>query len=208
MRGNEHEKAKRHVPPNAVAISKIEAAFRQLKTAILLYFSNGDEVAIHTLAYASHEILHQLAKAKGIKGGFDAKNIEKLGKGIPAREAQAFLGVSAGFFKHAGRDANDVHHFPPEVNEHFLNEAVTLHVELTGEYHEEFECLRFAVMLRNPHLVNKDAMPPEEYAKWVRRAEDIKQRKITPRDMFPIVRKLAVEYLAAKKASPAKPNGD
>jgi hypothetical protein len=200
MRGDEHEKAKQHIPPNAVSITKLEAAFRQLRAAILLYFSNGDEVAIHTLAYASHEILAQLAKAKGIRAGLDGESVQMLGKSITAREARAFLGLSAGFFKHAGRDADAVHMFQPEVNEHFLNEAVCLHVELTGEYHEEFECLRFAVMVRNPDLVNKDAMSPEEHAIWTRRAEDIKQRKITPRDMLPHVRKLARKFLAAKKS--------
>jgi hypothetical protein len=199
MRGDEHEKAKHHVPPNAVPITKLEAASRQLRAAILLYFSNGDEVAIHTLAYASHEILTQLAKPKGIRAGLDGESVQMLGKGITAREARAFLGLSAGFFKHAGRDANATHMFQPEVNEHFLNEAVCLHVELTGEYHEEFECLRFAAMIRNPDLVNRDVMPPEEYEVWVRRAEDIKQRKISPRDLLPHVQKLAKKFIAAKK---------
>ena len=74
-----------------------------------------------------------------------------------------------------------------------------LHVELTGEYHEEFECLRFAAMLRNPHLVNKDAMSPEEHASWIRAARDIKQKSITPREMLPHVRRLAREFVAAKK---------
>jgi hypothetical protein len=174
MRGEEHEKAKRHTPPGAKRITKIEAAVRQLRTAILLYFSNADEVAIHTLAFAAHEILRQLAKARGIQVGLDSESIEKIGKGISAREARAFLGVSASFFKHSGRNSYDVLMFQPEVNEQFLFEAVCLHVELTGEYHEEFECLRFAAMLRNPHLVNKDAMSPEEHASWIRAARDIK----------------------------------
>jgi hypothetical protein len=117
MRGEEHEKAKRHTPPGAKRITKIEAAVRQLRTAILLYFSNADEVAIHTLAFAAHEILRQLAKARGIQVGLDSESIEKIGKGISAREARAFLGVSASFFKHSGRNSYDVLMFQPEVNE-------------------------------------------------------------------------------------------
>ena len=198
MRGNEHEKAKGHTPPNAKQITKLEAAIRQLRAAILLYFSNGDEVAIHTLAFAAHEILRQLAKAKGIQVGLDGETIEKMGKGISAPEAHAFLGLSAGFFKHAGRDSSEVLMFQPEVNEHFLFEAVCLHVELTGEYREEFECFRFAAMLRNPNLVNKDAMSPEQHAGWIRATRDVKQKNITPRDLLPHVRRLAREFVAAR----------
>lgn len=196
MRGDEQEKAKRHIPPNAKQITKLEAAVRQLRAAILLYFSNGDEVAIHTLAFAAHEILRQLARAKGIQVGLDGDTIGMLGKGISAREGRALLGVSAGFFKHAGRDSDEVLMFQPEVNEHFLFEAVCLHVDLTGEYHEEFECLRFAAMLRNPNLVNKDAMSSEEYAGWTRAAEEIKRKRTTPREMLPHVRNLARKFLA------------
>ena|SRR5436305_13488939 len=42
-------------------ISKLDAARRQLETAILLYFNEADPVSIHTLAAASHEILRDLS---------------------------------------------------------------------------------------------------------------------------------------------------
>jgi hypothetical protein len=45
-----------------IEISKLDAAKRQLKTAINLYFSYGDPVSIHTLASAAREILYDLNK--------------------------------------------------------------------------------------------------------------------------------------------------
>src|SRR5438045_7911123 len=100
MRGEEHEKAKRHRPPGAKRITKLEAAVRQLRAAILLYFSNGDEVAIHTLAFAAHEILRQLAKARGIQVGLDGETIEKIGKGDrkSTRLNSSHLGISYAVF--------------------------------------------------------------------------------------------------------------
>jgi hypothetical protein len=41
-----------------VAITKLEAARRQLRVAISLWFQDGDEVSIHTLACTAHEIIN------------------------------------------------------------------------------------------------------------------------------------------------------
>jgi hypothetical protein len=45
-----------------IKISKLEAARRQVETAIRIYFANGDPVSIHTLAAASLQILVDLDK--------------------------------------------------------------------------------------------------------------------------------------------------
>ena len=46
-------------------VSKLDAAKRQLETAIRLYFSNGDPVSIHTLVAAAYAILHDVTGRKG-----------------------------------------------------------------------------------------------------------------------------------------------
>lgn len=43
-------------------ISKLDAAKRQLETAIRLYFNSADPVSIHTLACAAHSIISDLNK--------------------------------------------------------------------------------------------------------------------------------------------------
>jgi hypothetical protein len=42
--------------------TKIDAAQRQVDTAIQLFFEDGDPVSIHTLLYAAHDIIHGLHK--------------------------------------------------------------------------------------------------------------------------------------------------
>ena len=48
-------------------ITKFDAMRRQLDAALTLWFANGDPVAIHTIVSASHEIIHRLFTAKGLK---------------------------------------------------------------------------------------------------------------------------------------------
>ena len=45
-------------------IGKLDAARRQLETAIALWFKGGDPVSIHTLAYAAYEIIHTVSKKR------------------------------------------------------------------------------------------------------------------------------------------------
>jgi hypothetical protein len=54
-------KRRRHV-----FITKLDAARRQLRTAIELWFAGGDPVSILTLAHASHEIIHRFYRRKGL----------------------------------------------------------------------------------------------------------------------------------------------
>ena len=43
-------------------ISKLDAAKRQLETAVELFFNHKDPVSIHTLTRAVHEILEKFAR--------------------------------------------------------------------------------------------------------------------------------------------------
>lgn len=51
---------------NTLKISKLEAAKRQIETAIMLYFQNMDSVSIHTLTCASHGILKDMVRKTDI----------------------------------------------------------------------------------------------------------------------------------------------
>jgi hypothetical protein len=48
-------------PRAGVSLSKIDAARRQLETAILLYFRDGDAVSIHTLAAGGNSVVNDSA---------------------------------------------------------------------------------------------------------------------------------------------------
>lgn len=44
----------------SITVSKIEAARRQLETAIRLYFSDGDPISVHTLTAAAYDVLRDV----------------------------------------------------------------------------------------------------------------------------------------------------
>ena len=74
-------------------------------------------MAIHTLASASHEIIHTLFKRKGLKNlMFDADVIRDEYRG----EFGKFMRKAATFFKHAQRDPDAELDFDPRLNELLL----------------------------------------------------------------------------------------
>jgi hypothetical protein len=104
-------KQKVHQPK--ITVTKTDAAQRQLRTAIRLWFTGGDPVAIHTLAAAAHEIIHRLFKLKGLHGlMFDTDIIKDEYRSDWAKLIKA----PASFFKHADRYPNSTFEFNPEAN--------------------------------------------------------------------------------------------
>jgi hypothetical protein len=94
---------------STITVTKIDAALRQLRTAIELWAADGDPVSIHTLAYSAHQIVHDLnRKAKGPHMLLDMPNIRKERQG----EFVAMVKRDANFFKHA--DARK-HKEPPSL---------------------------------------------------------------------------------------------
>src|SRR5258708_7500140 len=114
-------------------LSKLEAARRQLETAISLYFNGGDPVSTHTLANSAMEVLSDLNKAW--KGTPMISDLEASGAIRPDKldvARQVFRGPQ-NFFKHADKDPNGVLDFHPEVPAGFILSAVEKYRELSGE---------------------------------------------------------------------------
>src|ERR1700730_14381745 len=60
-----------------IKITKLDAARRQLRIPIRLWFDDDDPIAIHTLTAAAHDIIHTLFRRKGLKNLlFDSKLIK------------------------------------------------------------------------------------------------------------------------------------
>ena len=104
-----------------ITVEKLEAARRQLHTAIRLWFDDGDPVSIHALLSAAHEIIHTRFRLKGLKGLlFDSPH-------IPDSERSNFGKVvtkAAVFFKHARSDPYAELHFRSEANEFLMSVCV------------------------------------------------------------------------------------
>jgi hypothetical protein len=97
-----------------IQVSKLDAAKRQLHTAIRLWFEDGDPVSIHTLVSAAHEIIHTLFKRKGLKGLlFDNPNIPEQFRSDFSQAIKS----AANAFKHARNDPEGTTEFAPVFNE-------------------------------------------------------------------------------------------
>ena len=108
-----------NTPPLAprFPVTKLEAARRQLRVAISLWFQDGDEIAVHTLACASHQIIHDINKKKrGRELIFDSL----LFKDEYRDEVVKRLRRDMNFFKHANTDPDGVTEFAPKLSELFI----------------------------------------------------------------------------------------
>lgn len=102
-------------PVSTIRITKLDAARRQLRTAISLWFANGDPISIHTLAFAAYEVIHKVSEKKG--------RTEKLlwdSPKIKDEYRNEFISHSkkhANFFKHADRDIDSSIEFNPATTD-------------------------------------------------------------------------------------------
>jgi hypothetical protein len=100
------------VPPGRITLGKFDVARGQLRTAIGLWFEDGDPASIHTLAYASYEIIHRISKKKNPQREtllFDSKVIDDKYR----KTFVTALKDIANFFKHANKDPEGVLTFDP-----------------------------------------------------------------------------------------------
>jgi hypothetical protein len=109
---------------SAMRIGKLDAARRQLRTAITLWFNGGDPVSVHTLAFAAYEIIHAISEKRD-PSRRDLLFDSALVKDEYRKEFNAMLKRHANFFKHANRDGDSVIDFNPELSKLFILFAIT-----------------------------------------------------------------------------------
>lgn len=84
-----------------IVITKLDAARRQLRTALRLWFHDGDPVSIHALLAAAHEIIHRLYRNQGfVNLIFDSDVIKDEFRGSFAK----LIKQAPNFFKHASNE--------------------------------------------------------------------------------------------------------
>jgi len=115
----------------AITISKLDAARRQLETAITLWFNDGDPVSIHTLASAAYEIVHAVSKKRDPNRRdliFDSALI----KDEYRSQFAIWVKRQANFFKHGNHDSEAVIEFQPELTRQFFLFTI-FGLEICGE---------------------------------------------------------------------------
>ncbi|MBB4370108.1 hypothetical protein GGD63_002901 [Bradyrhizobium sp. cir1] len=104
-------------------ITKLDAARRQLATAIRLWFRSGDAVSIHTLAFAAYEVIHFISIHRD-KYRRDLLFDSDLIKDEHRAEFNKLIRSPANFFKHADRDPDGAIEYDPVASEAFILFAI------------------------------------------------------------------------------------
>jgi hypothetical protein len=99
-------------------LTKVGVARSQLKTAIRLWFNDGDPASIHTLAYAAYEIIHFVSKKRNRTKElvFDTLAVKEEDRSKWA----AKIKEHANFFKHANNDPDGSIDFDPVLSMMFI----------------------------------------------------------------------------------------
>jgi hypothetical protein len=141
------------VMPEPQSITKIEAARRQLATAIELWFHDKDQVSIYALSFAAYEVIHFVSKRKGRTRDliFDSLILKKEYENNFFRLVRG----TANFFKHADRDPNPegVLLFQPLFSEMFIAFSIA-GIGSMGMKANEYESAFMAwLMITRPNLL-------------------------------------------------------
>jgi hypothetical protein len=163
-----------------ITITKLDAARRQLATAITLWFNGGDPVSIHILAHGAYEIIHTVSRNINPSRGellFDSGAL----KDDYRSEFALLMKAPGNFFKHANRDADTSFEFRPALSEMFILFSV-MGVDACGECRNDEEfAYAFWLCLHKPQLFNDggtkrlvDSIP----------VEHIPELRTCPKNMF------------------------
>ena len=135
-----------------LALTKLDVAKRQLRTALELWFADGDPVSIHALVYAAHEITHRLYRNAG---GKDLLFDSSVVKDEYRSEFAKLLKEDANFFKHPDKDINETRQFNPLANDLFLI-MTTTGIQRLGEVGDVESAFMFWLYLHNPTWFPED----------------------------------------------------
>ncbi len=136
-------------------ITKLDAAKRQLESAILLYFNHGDPVSIHTLCAAAYDILRDLNKKR--EGDLMLKDLWQF---LDAEKAKGFrqqVNEAQNFFKHADEDSDSLFTLDPQWTEVLLADASRKYMQLTGEYSPYLKLFMIWFVMHHQDVFREDA---------------------------------------------------
>jgi hypothetical protein len=156
-------------------ITKLQAAERQLRVAIRLFFERRDLVAVHTLAAAALGVLGDLARPCGLWSIFKNNPVIR-----PERQAEmaTLFNEAQNFFKHADRDPQSKLKFNHETIKFYLYDAASLYMQLTGQQFQEIIVLRTWLAAKCPDLFVEGAFKDKEQE----RIASLVARRIDPDD--------------------------
>jgi len=134
-----------------IRIGKLEAARRQLETAITLYFAYGDPISIHTLVGAAYGLIHGINEKRG--GTMMVKDAWKFLNPENAKTFKKGINSVENFLKHADWDPPDATlDLNPQWTEALLCEASQRYYVLTEEQPQLLQLFVLWYALRHPDM--------------------------------------------------------
>jgi hypothetical protein len=97
-------------------VDKLNAAKRQLATAIWLHLEDRDPVSVHTIASAAKEIVDKLCEHNGVHNQIGRRQLLDLVLPERQKEVGDALNRSRNFFKHLGANPQEVIDFNENEN--------------------------------------------------------------------------------------------
>lgn len=149
-------------------VQKLDAARRQLETAVCLHFSDGDPVSIHTLAWAAYTVVYDVNKKRGGSPTLVKDRFIATIKPEYRDEIKRGMNRARNFFKHAEKDPESELKFDPEQTDVVLFEACDLYRHLTGHIVPNFLVYIMWFVIHNKRFFNP---PSPEIAVLVKRMQ-------------------------------------
>lgn len=143
---------------DAIFISKLDAAKRQLDFAIRMFFRYSDVVVLHTIAAAAHEVLCDIGEKQGKYSIMRDLSIVREDK---KEEVRRIMREPQNFFKHADRkgDESKTIEFIPEMTEFIIFDSCRIYRSIVQEnpallflYETWFYCKRPDILMDDKHL--------------------------------------------------------
>jgi hypothetical protein len=140
-------------PPFEV-VTKLEAADRQLRLAIRLFFERKDLIGVHALVAAALEIFRQVGRPRGLKSFYEWVN-ERV-RPEKRSEVLKLFREAQNFFKHSGKDARKELKFYYTYTPLYIFNAAHLAYKLTGTRSPESNVFMTWFIFKNPGVLLDD----------------------------------------------------
>ena len=138
---------------NPITVKRLDAALAQMVTATHLYFGDGDEVSIYSLARAAHESIRALYKKPGARNMFAngifldfvrPEHRERIGK---------LFNKPKNYFKYEGIMRSESIEFYPDTSAWLLFDAGMGYHQLTGTLPSALSVFRTWHTLKNYQIL-------------------------------------------------------
>lgn len=136
-------------------VSKLDAARRQLETAIKLYFSKGDFVSIHSLAFAAFQVTKNLCDQQPDHPNSFSTWLKQSIPDTYQDECHRRMNEAANYFKHADRDPAALLDYIPDQYEFIMMMAIEQYRGLTQEENSIFHAFRIWFLWHHQTWVTK-----------------------------------------------------